>query len=121
MIIRDESNRESAARFINGLSMEKPWEITVKPYEKKRNNGQNALYWKLCTLIGSEIGYSKDEMDTILTRKFLAPSIVEYEGMTIEKYSTSHLKVAEFSTFLEQIHAFAASDLGITLPAWEYK
>ena len=124
-IIRDERVRQNAIAAILKLDLEKPWDITIKPYVKKRSLDQNALYWKWLTIIHNETGQDLDDVHEILMRKFLEPRKVGHlaraivtqneNGTPFETWSTKRLTTAQFSEYLEKILAWA-SDFGISLP-----
>ena len=60
----EQANR--IADLVRALSVEgKQWVVTIKKYQKQRSLPANNLYWKWLTIIGNEIGYSKDEMHDI--------------------------------------------------------
>lgn len=117
-ILRDNTIRQNAQRFIQALNLDsKVWQVEIKPYRKNRSKAQNRLYWKWLTLIGSELGYQRDEMHAIMADMFLEPITVQAMGKTIcVAPSTTKLNTKEFTQYLEQIEIFASSEFGITLP-----
>ena len=117
-IVRTEAVRQRLLSKISKLDLEKPHEVAIKPYVKKRSLDQNALYWKWLTIIHEETGQDKDDLHEIMMRKFLEP---RYVGIPHEQkdayriYSTKRLTTAQFSEYMEKINAWA-SDFGIALP-----
>jgi hypothetical protein len=117
MIIRTQDDKNKALNRISLLVLEKPWQIDIKPYKKNRTLAQNNLMWLWLTCIGSEIGYTENEMYDIMVDKFLPDETIEYGGKQIKKNkSTSRLKVKEFTVFLEHVDRWAVSEMGIILP-----
>jgi len=117
VIIRDEQGRKHAIARLSAMNLDRPMELTIKPYRKSRSASQNALCWQWIAIIADELGYTKDEMHEVMAEKFLEPVIVEALGERIERRkSTTKLKVAEFTEYLRDIEVFAASELGIVLP-----
>lgn len=117
IILREEKNRQHLINRLNEIRLdpEQPLEVNIKPYKKNRSLEQNNLYWPWVTIIGNELGYTKEDMHEVLMRKFLTPHIVEIDGVQIETYSTKRLKVKEMSEYLQHIDVFAA-ELGVVLP-----
>ncbi len=91
--------------------------IEIKEDKDSRSVKQNRLYWEWISVIGNELGYTKDETHMILRDKFLGYNEVTTAlGETIrELKSTTKLKVGEFKEYLEQIDMFVA-EWGIILP-----
>jgi hypothetical protein len=90
--------------------------IEIKQDKDSRSTKQSRLYWEWVTLLGSETGYTKDEMHTIMRDKFLGYNEVTTKtGVIKELKSTTKLKVGEMKDYLEQIDIFA-SEYGIMLP-----
>ena len=118
MIIRNESDKDRAMRYINTLNMDKPWRMECKPYKKNRSLSQNKLYFMWMKVIGDSIGYTSEEMHAIMADKFLTTEFVEYGGDKIKRdKSTSKLNTKEFTEYLEKIDRWAASEMGIVLPS----
>jgi len=120
IIIREERQRQHAIDRIAALNISTAWDITIKPYKKNRSLEQNALMWKWLTLIGNELGYTKDEMHETFMRKFLPPITVNTIDGPAEVYSTKPLKVKEMAEYLNHIDQFAA-EYGIALPLPDYE
>ena len=117
IIIKDISDKKRAVATIENLNMEKPWDVEIKEYKKNRSKSQNALYWKWLTIIGNDLGYSKDELHIVFADKFLEPIEVIALGVKAKGHpSTSSLNVDEFSEYLKTIERFAISELGMRLP-----
>lgn len=135
----------SVVRFIHDLPLDKGWSITVEPFKKDRSVQQNALYWKWLTVIGGEIGMTKEEVHQDCKARFLVPIFTrddpEYAEMfeavrdvwragdkdgamllrknIVRLTSTTHASVKQMSEMMEDIERDAISK-GIYLPAPEY-
>jgi hypothetical protein len=91
--------------------------IEIRQDKDSRSTKQNRLYWEWVSVIGNELGYTKDETHMLLRDKFLGYNeVTPKSGETIrELRSTTKLKLGEFKDYLEQIDMFIA-DYGIVLP-----
>ena len=119
IIIREERQRQHAIDRIQALNITTVWDISIKPYKKNRSLEQNALMWKLYDILGSELGYTPDEMHEALMRINLMPNIVDTIDGPVEVYSTKKLKVKPMAEYLDSIYRFAAEH-GIKLPMPDY-
>lgn len=117
IIIREQRNREHALNRIAALKIdpEKPMEVTIKPYKKNRSLEQNALYWKWLSIMGADLGYSKDEMHEAMMRKHLTPDLINTPSGIIEVYTTKNKPVKVMAAYLTAIE-ITAGQLGIALP-----
>lgn len=120
LVVGTEQMRQRALEVIQELDLEKPWQIEIKRYQKNRSLQANALYWKWLSIIHNETGQDKDDVHEVMMRKFLEPRIVHRSpgaesGPAFEVYSTRRLTTAQFSEYLDKIHAWASS-FGIHLP-----
>ena len=89
--------------------------IEIKQDKDNRSTKQNRLYWEWINVLGTETGYTKDEMHTILRDKFLGYNEVTTKTEVIKELrSTTKLKVGEMKDYLEKIDIFA-SEYGIVL------
>lgn len=122
LAIHNAASRDKALAFIAGLNIEKRWILDIRLRVKKRSLSQNALYWKWCTEIAAATGHAKDEIHQILMVKFLAPRVIMVGDKEYHIYGTSRLSTPEFAEYMNQVHAFAAGDLGIylTLPEEDF-
>ena len=114
--IHNEQSYAVAMQHLSGIDPLKGWTLELKRKTKHRSNNQNALYWKWMTIVGQEIGYSKDEMDLVFKDKFLAPKIVTVGDEEHKLYSTSGMDTKGMTGYLKLIDMFCARDLGIVLP-----
>lgn len=90
--------------------------IEITEDKDSRSVKQNKLYWEWVSVIGNELGYTKDETHAILRDKFLGYTETTTKFSVIKELrSTTKLKVKEFKDYLEQIDMFV-SEYGIMLP-----
>lgn len=79
IIIPDKERRTLALRVIENLPFEPVHEVIVREFKKDRSAEQNSLYWKWLTIIGNELGESKEELHERYKDKFLV-SIFERDN-----------------------------------------
>ncbi len=93
--------------------------VEISKPASTRSLKQNAYYWGvILTIIAQETGHSTEEIhlalkDMFLPRKFLTLGSREVE---IRK-TTVDLTPTEFSTYIEQIRAWAAQELACSIPS----
>lgn len=140
-IIKTEEIRMRALVAIESLPLEQVHEVLIRPYHKDRSAAQNSLYWKWMTIIGADLGESKDEVHENFKDKWLVslyerddPDYAEMiqslrsvwqQGMKKEALdlrkrivaltSTTTATVAQMSEYMQEIENFAVT-LGIKLP-----
>jgi len=120
--LRSEDLFRTYIRGLSGLVS-----LLVQPRKKVRSLNQNNLYWVWLTVIGDEVGYSKEEVHDVFKHKYLK----EYRQLVNQKTgeavdcefirSTTSLNKKEMSEYMQKIDRDAA-ELGILLPdpaMWE--
>lgn len=90
--------------------------ITVKKVSEKRSIAQNDLMWMWLECIARETGSQRDEVYMYYCKKFLMRTVTIGQKMERIYMTSSKLNSEQMTTFLNQIQADAASELGITLP-----
>ena len=81
--------------------------ITIEENKEKRTAEQNDRLWHLYTSIGNHLGYTPDEMHTLMRFKFLR-SAREKDGEVIEVIkSTTKLSVKDMSDYQTSIEIWA--------------
>ena len=117
IILRDEAIRERVLVVIAALNIETLWQVTIQPHKRSRSLEQNNTYHWWIGIIAQETGNSHDAVHEFCKDEFLPPVFVELGGKTKEiRRSTTTLKVDEMSAYMEAVHAWAVSVLGIVLP-----
>jgi hypothetical protein len=117
IIIRDDHTRRIAIDFLTSLNLDgKEWDVTVEPHRKKRTNPQNAWMHAMFSEIAKETGNSAADVKDFYCEEFLGLVEVTLGGKTrMVRRSTTTLKTKEAAEFCAQIHAHAATELGIFL------
>lgn len=97
---------------------DKAVELILRKKKKYRSIQQNKLMWVYYTMIAHELGYTKDEIHSILKSKFLKSEKVNEETGVIYPYvkSTTDLTTTEMLDYISDIQKFAAEELGMNLP-----
>jgi hypothetical protein len=136
IIVRDGPLRNRALAVCATIPLNEPHEVIIRPYKVDRSAAQNAYYWRILTIIGADIGMTKDEAHETFKERFLVPIFVRddtgYAAMyqavvdahsslvreVVKLTSTTKCNVAQMSEYLDDIKHEAAS-MGIRLPAEE--
>ena len=93
--------------------------VTVRRQQHTRSMSANAYYWGVVVdSIAGYIGESSEETHEALKARFLPARHVELlDGKTLDMpASTRLLSVDEFSAYIEQVEAWAAQWLGLSIP-----
>lgn len=98
--------------------------IEIKERRAKRSLPQNAYYWLCLTIIGDELGYSKEEMHDLFGLEYRTvmstitiPSTGEVVEVKMVRSTTTYNKM-EFAEYMEHVIRWAAQ-MGIILPTPE--
>jgi len=121
-VLRDSVIAQKFFAFVKGnwpamAEHGKPMVAHLMTESSKRSIDQNRLYWRLLSDIADSAWldgaqFSKDAWHEHFRDAFL-PKIETPSGL--KPVSTSSLNVGQFSRYIEQIEAYAASELGIEL------
>lgn len=142
IIIRNEQDaRRAWAVIVNAkASAENPIEVTVKPYELTRKQGQHRLYWVFVNTISRETGQDSDSLHLMFKERYLIKILIQTDerlaehvqtvkqlrregsndhadtikGIILDYISTTSMKVSQFTEFIEHVQKFGA-ELGIVL------
>jgi hypothetical protein len=71
IIIVSEEHRKRALTILEHLPLAPVHEVVIREHVKDRSAEQNALYWKWLTVIGNELGESKEDLHERYKDKFL--------------------------------------------------
>lgn len=116
-ILRDETIRANLMAAIAKLKLAEPLEVLIRPYRKSRSLEQNSLLWAWYAVIAQETGHDAEEIHEFCKHKFLPPVFVDMGGEVIEtRRTTTKLKVGEMAEFMNAVHAWATTELGVILP-----
>lgn len=93
-------------------------EVKLSRPVNSRSLRQNRFLWGVVyTTIAEATGNTTEDLHEHFKNQFLPRRFVTLAGKEMEvAKTTTALSVDEFSKYLEQLAAFAASELGITLP-----
>jgi hypothetical protein len=90
--------------------------FSINEIQDYRTNKQNKLWWKYMQILGTSLGYSKEEMHDICKTKFLRREKYE-DGKRLEYLkSTAELTKKEFKELIENVIVWAAKTFSIHLP-----
>ena len=90
--------------------------ITISKKTKKRTLSQNAIFWLWMSCLEIETGTNKQNAHDYYCSLFLSRNEnINGKDVTITG-GTSKLNTAQFTHFLNQVQADAASEFGIFLP-----
>lgn len=126
-ILRDQVHVRSMQAFVDAnwramSQREKPLQVTVAEYRESRTVAQNAKLHALLQEIADNAWVDGKQFDMETWKEFFRRRMIGSEetvlpdGEIIERgISTTTLDVVEFSTLIEKIQAYAATDLGLEL------
>lgn len=123
IIVRNDHLLARVIDFISKLNTSKAWEITIKPYRKKRTLSQNALMWKWINVVtgyvSEDTGMTNDEVHEFFKQKFLQPKIFEVNGEIFQRWTTTDLTTAEMAEYMDHIYRWGTGEQGYFLPTPE--
>lgn len=92
-------------------------EIRIEKLKSKRSIQQNRYWWLAMTILGNELGYSKEETHELMKFKFLKRErVIEKTGEILEYIeSTTTLGKSDFADMVTDMVRWAAS-MGIVIP-----
>lgn len=92
-------------------------EIRIEKLKSKRSIQQNRYWWLAMTILGNELGYSKEETHELMKFKFLKRErVIEKTGEILEYIeSTTTLSKSDFADMVTDMVRWAAS-MGIIIP-----
>ena len=109
--------REHAKSF---LERGKPLRVIVTDSEKHRSSEQNARYWAILSEIAEKAGingqkFSREVWHEYYARIYLPlDEVILPDGEIIQRrVSTTSLKVPQFSNYMNQVEAHAATELNV--------
>jgi hypothetical protein len=112
-----QGQRENLARFLKHREG-KFVQLTLREQGRPRSNNQNRYYWSMIVgMIAEEIGDDSEAVHSALKWKFLPRQFITLAGEEIEvPKSTTQLSTNDFEIYLEQVRAFAATELSLAIP-----
>lgn len=88
-------------------------EVTVTKYRKKRTLDQNRYYFLILGMIAKETGHDAMSLHDAFKSKF--STHITYKGLVIPQ-STKTKDTIEFTEYIEQVRAWAAENLNMSIP-----
>lgn len=106
----DVHAKNRCVNYIQELPLAKePYEIIVRPYNKKnqRSIDQNNRYWHIIREAANEIGYTANELHSIMSVQILGTNtITNLDGEPVQvAIQTSSLNVHEFAEYMERVES----------------
>jgi uncharacterized protein Veg len=115
-----EMQRNTALQIKNDVKhfKGKRIEITVQKLKAKRSDRQNRLWWLYMTILGKELGYSKEEIHEICKFKFLKREMIHEPTGEVFTFlgSTATLNKSDFADMVTDLIRWAAECFDIVLP-----
>jgi hypothetical protein len=113
----------SLIRAIHKLPADKPWQVTIEKYKKRRSNSQNAYLWGVCypNILeqgGEQLaGWTKDDLHSYMLGEHFGWETLEGFGRKRMRpiRRSSKLSTMEFQDYVAFIQQKAA-ELGIVIP-----
>lgn len=122
-ILKQDTDRTSLIQritaFLELLPQDRPWEVVVKQFKKKRSDDQNNALWGIpYKLISEHTGYEKEWVHEYYLCKFFGSTVKEvFEGKKkVPSRRSSKLTTQEFSDYYAFIQRHAAQELGLYIP-----
>lgn len=110
VVVRSTEMKERVKFMIDGLPDDEPHQVIIRPYKASRSDQQNALYWMWNTVIGEELGYTKEEVHNLNRERFgieILARISERWEKRLKKIETvkeSMLRYSEIQDAAKDIH-----------------
>lgn len=118
-LLRTEEDRKAADAYLYSCPLDKGYRVTILREKKEsgRTIPQNRLYRLYVNCIAKDTGNTHECIHRLLRKMFLGTRKVTVGKITDEEpVSTTELNEKEFSSFLDRITEWAATELGIVLP-----
>lgn len=113
--IHNEASLANAVRVISGLSLKKPWLLTLGRPKDRRSLSQNALYWSWVADIAKATTNSPKATHEALKAEFCPATEVRIGPLTKMTQTTAELEVAAMTEYMNHVRAFAETELGVFL------
>jgi hypothetical protein len=120
-VLRDPLHKNSLFSFIESnwqalARQETPMQVVVTEWRAKRSSDQNRRYWAILNEIAQAAWldgrqYAADVWAEFFKRRLIGEE--ELPGGGSVGISTTTLDVAEFTSYMDKIEAYAVSELGV--------
>jgi hypothetical protein len=116
--ITDQRSRLAVIDYLQKLPDNgKRLDVSITLHRQRRTLDANALYWAWLGCIASETGNSKEDIHDAFREMFLGYSEKAVLGvMQRQLTSTTALDTKQFSQYMTEVEAYAATELSICLP-----
>lgn len=114
--LESQQQADQAKEYLNQAIRNK-WKIELVRKSAQRTINQNSFFHVLCTFLGNELGYTKDEAKTYIKRHMSDVFVYEKNGNKFMR-SSADLDEKEMATVMERLYMLAA-DLDVVLPLCE--
>lgn len=101
--------RSNVPKLNDGL-----WEVRLQ--KPKRTDLENKCFWGWIKLVSNESGQDQQSLYQYFCQLFNAGKCTYRQDGTFASGGTSELNTKDFATFLTEIRAHVATELGIDLP-----
>lgn len=102
--ISSEEIRRRAVAIIEALPLDVVHEVKISEYKRNRSLEANALYWQWLTIIGNELGESKEAKHEFYKDSFL-----------VQIYERDNLEYAEMLQTLREVYREGMRDEALSL------
>ena len=113
------SENESIQSLFGSLDPTKFYDVSIREHKDSRSIQQNKRYWALITEISSYLGYTTDEIHSMLAYKFLSYKEDMLGDEVVIVPSTTKLKIKEFNEYYDKVEQFAYG-LGFRMDLEQY-
>jgi len=115
-ILKNDTRRDAAIKYIQSLDINEPYEVIVQPYKKKRSSAQNRFLWKAYRYISDYTGYTEEELHELFKAACIGYDVFTFNGEKFLKPKTStRLTVKGMTKMLEKV-ILVANFLQVGLP-----
>ena len=103
--------------FLARMNM-KDVSVRIGKPRKIRSLTQNAYYWAVVlSMISAQVGHTSEEIHYFCKDAFLDRKLIKLGGKEVEiRKTTTELTTNEFNVYLAKVTAWAAQELGVTIP-----
>jgi hypothetical protein len=106
-IIRNDVDKQQVCQFIQYLSENKPWEITIAEHRKKRSNPQNKTIHMWFATMSEESGASEDDVKEEMIQRFCPKAESTLTPGMWRPKRTHELDTVEMVEFMARVYQLA--------------
>lgn len=124
IILNSENGKADAIKAIQRANINplSPLAVTIERYTKLRSTRQNRLYFDVLGEITENTGIPKDKLHETFKAYFIGVEDLELPNKMVIQIpiSTTTLDTKQFADYIEQIKAYAQTEMGVRFIAKEY-